>query len=161
MIVRVPGLTDSGRTVSDDVGIVDVMPTVLEALGEQVPAYLMGHSFIDRLRGEGEGELRGAASGFMDGWRTLGVGRLKLVQRGLQRMYLYDVIDDPGEQQDVAGERALALRYARGLLGLALAQAQAESAPADIARARAKHARQRTEIDPETAKQLRALGYVQ
>ena len=63
---------------------------------------------------------------------------------------LYDLHADPDEEHDLAASRPLAVRYLRGLLGLAI---RGES------RARV-HRGATTTIDPETEAQLRALGYV-
>jgi arylsulfatase A-like enzyme len=84
----------------------------------------------------------------MNGWRTIVVGRYKLIQRTASRMMLYDLEEDPDETRDLAADRPLTLRYLRGLLGLVLAGAHHG------------HASERTEIDAETEAQLRALGYV-
>ena len=157
VIIRFPGLTEHKQQIDSAVGLVDVMPTLLEALGQPVPEALMGHSFLPQLRGEGDTAPRAAVSGFMSGWRTLGVGRLKLIQRTLDHLWLYDVTADPGETHDLAAERPIALRYLRGLLGLTLAQQQEGSQQTVAARA---HKRETTTIDKKTEAELRALGYV-
>jgi len=100
------------------------------------------------MRADNLSAPRIAVSGFMRGWRTLVVGHLKLIQRANGQAMLFDLARDPGEQEDIAASNPLALRYLRGLLGLALSGQDA-----------AEHARERTVIDPETAEQLRALGY--
>jgi arylsulfatase A-like enzyme len=157
MIVRVPGLTDGGERVPEAVGLVDVMPTVLDALGEKIPEQFVGHSFLPALRGDADPAPRAAVSGFFAGWRTLVTGRLKLVQHGTERQALYDVQSDPGETRDLAPERPIAVAYTRGLLGLTLAEDAGED---DALRAARNHANERTTIDPQTEAQLKALGYV-
>lgn len=156
LIARIPGLTEGKQRVPDAVGLVDVMPTVLEALGQQIPEHLVGRSFLPELRGEDQAAPRAAVSGFMTGWRTIGVGRLKLIQRTIDHAWLYDVADDPNETRDVAAERPIARSYARGLLGLLLSEHAGES---HVQKAR-RHKRDKTEIDAETEAQLKALGYV-
>jgi arylsulfatase A-like enzyme len=182
MIVRIPGLTEGKQTLPDAVGLVDVMPTVLDALGQDKPAHLTGESFLGELQNQGSSAPRAAVSGFMGSWRTVGVGSLKLMQRGPENMKLFDVKLDPHEATDVAAQRPIALRYARGLLGITLAQAasgtRSSASPSrsrePVAAAKAKapaaasddvkkarvHKEETTEIDPETEAQLRALGYV-
>ncbi|MBX3276206.1 MAG: sulfatase [Sandaracinaceae bacterium] len=157
LIVRWPGVTDAGgpdgaARIDAPVGLVDVMPTILDALGLPIPDTLSGRSLAPMLRGALEDAPPLALAGFMDGWRAIVVGRLKLVQRTPARWMLYDLAADPGETTDLAATRPLAVRYLRGLLGLGLAAA--ERPPADRTFEAA-----RTAIDAETRAQLEALGY--
>ena len=153
LIVRVPGITDGAMRIEDSVGLVDVMPTVYESLGMQIPDDLSGESFLPMLRGRSPDAPRAAVTGFMEGWRAVNVGRLKLVHRTERRVMLYDLVDDPDETRDLAAERPLAVRYARGMLGLALAEAEAP------AHRRVEISEERIVIDDVTRQQLEALGY--
>jgi choline-sulfatase len=157
LMVRVPGITERAPRVPDAVGLVDVMPTILDALGQPIPDEVVGHSFLPAIRGQDASAPRAAVSGFFRAWRTLAIGRLKLVQHGTERASLYDVQADPGETRDLGPEQPLALGYARGLLGLTLAEDAGDS---DVARAQRNHAAESTVIDPKTDAELRALGYV-
>jgi arylsulfatase A-like enzyme len=157
LIVRVPGLTQHKQRVPDSVGLLDVMPTILDALGQEIPEALPGRSFLPELRGQASSAPRAVPSGFMTGWRTLAVGRYKLIQRTLDKSTLYDTQADPSETRDLAPERPLLHRYTRALLGLTLAEQAGQSEP--VRRARSP-AGEKTVIDPNTAAQLRALGYV-
>jgi hypothetical protein len=94
-----------------------------------------------------------AVTGFMEGWRAVNVGRLKLIQRTERRVMLHDLVEDPDERTDVAAERPIAVRYARGLLGLHLAGVERPS------RARRAIREERLQIDEETRRQLEELGY--
>jgi arylsulfatase A-like enzyme len=162
MIVRLPGVTEGKPRIPAAVGLVDVMPTILDALGQEIPEELSGRSFLPELRGETATAPRSAVAGFMTGWRTLAVGKLKLIQRTLHRPRLYDVSRDPGETQDLAESRPIAVRYARGLLGLSLADATSSGGAPRTRRARPKkqHTSEKTDIDEKTRKQLEALGYI-
>lgn len=158
MFVRIPGVTEGLRRVDAPVGLVDVVPTVLEALGQPLPDNLSGNSFLALLRGENVGAPRFTVSGFMDNWRTTVAGRTKLIQRANGSFRLFDLVDDPTEQNDVAAARPIAARLVRGLLGLRLAETRARR-PRRGPR-RTSHRSESTEIDTELADQLRALGYV-
>jgi choline-sulfatase len=167
MIVRLPGITQRPLRVEDAVGLVDVMPTVLEALGQPLPEGLAGQSFLPLLRGETHDAPRATVSGFMEGWRTVVSGRYKLIHRTLERQMLYDLASDPREQTDLAADRPIAVRYLRGLLGLSLGAVETTPAPSSpgrvAARPRARpqvHTQETTTIDPQTEEQLRALGYI-
>ncbi|MFW6050749.1 MAG: sulfatase [Myxococcota bacterium] len=151
LTVRVPGLTDGGGRIGEAVGLVDVVPTVLDALGLPHPEGLQGRSLLPLLRRAREAAPRPAVASFLNGWRALVVGRYKLVHRTHAHLKLYDLAADPKERQDLAEQRPITARYLQGLLGLAL---RGEAGAASRHRARA------TDIDPETEAQLRALGYV-
>ena len=154
-IVRLPGLTEHKQRNAQAVGLVDVMPTLLDALGQPIPDQLVGRSFIPELRGIGSSAPRASVSGFMGAWRTLGVGRFKVMHRNLDNVWLYDVQTDPSETRDLAPERPLTLRYMRGMLGLTLGQDGSQT----VAAART-HKSEKTTIDKKTEAELRALGYV-
>jgi choline-sulfatase len=158
MVVRVPGVTHKPVRITSSAGLVDVMPTVLEALGEPVPEGLSGRSMLPELYGRGPSAPPVAVSGFMDGWRTAVIADLKLIQRTERRFMVHDLSSDPGEQTDVAAERPITTRYLRGQLGLTL---RASTAVARASASGKKPLKQEnTTIDAETEAQLRALGYV-
>jgi choline-sulfatase len=148
----VPGLTEGEVRVHEPVGLVDVMPTVLDALSLAGPARMSGRSLLPLLMGAHESAPRATVSGFMQGWRAAMVGDLKVVHRTHATVQLYDLAADPGETSDLASDKPLATRYMQGMLGLALRGAAGQPAPT--------HRAQTTTIDPATEAQLRALGYV-
>lgn len=155
LILRVPGLAAAPRRLEGAAGLVDVVPTVLEALGEPVPEGLSGRSLLPQLRGAGEDAPPVAVAGFMEHWRSVVCGRYKLMARSRGRIALYDHATDPREQRDVSAERPIATAYLRGLLGLSLAGSRVQTA-----RPRPRHRPATTTIDPELQAQLEALGYV-
>ncbi|HJL19150.1 MAG TPA: sulfatase [Sandaracinaceae bacterium LLY-WYZ-13_1] len=154
LAIRVPGL-DAPRRVEGAVGLVDVAPTILDALGEPIPDELSGRSLLPMLRGHGRTAPPVSVAGFMEHWRSVATGRYKLVARSRGRYALFDLADDPGEQHDLADERPMTVAYLRGLLGLRLAEARGSAH-----RARRRHRASEATIDDELEAQLRALGYV-
>jgi choline-sulfatase len=154
LVVRLPGVTRRGATVAADVGLVDVAPTILDALGEVPPESMAGHSFLPELRGDAADAPRATVSGFMGGWRTVARGSFKLVQSGVDHYWLYNTALDPGETQNIAAAHPLIVRYMRGSLGLALGRQAAQPS------SRVVFTAGKTAIDPDTEQQLRALGYV-
>ena len=146
LVLKVPGIEGPVR-VPDAVGLVDIVPTILDAL-EMPREGLDGRSLLPLLRGEPTGAPPVTVAGFMEGWRSVVVGRFKLIQRTHRRWMLFDLEADPGERNDLADDRPMVVRALRGLLGLALAGGTRA------------HEAETTEIDAETDAQLRALGYV-
>ncbi|MCB9604036.1 MAG: sulfatase [Sandaracinus sp.] len=157
LFVRLPG--QPTRRLRDAVGLVDVMPTILDALGRPIPENLSGRSFLPSLRGEGHDAPQATVSGFMEHWRTVNVGRYKLIQRPGHASVLHDLVEDPGETTNVAERHPLVVAWLRGLLGASLDATRSARAPS-ARTPRTTHAAETTAIDPETAAQLRALGYV-
>ncbi|UJR79603.1 sulfatase-like hydrolase/transferase [Sandaracinus amylolyticus] len=155
LILRIPGVTDGAVTIDDAVGLVDVLPTIFDALGMPIPSDLSGESFLPQLLGASADAPRFTVTGFMDGWRAINVGRLKLIHRTERRIMLYDLVDDPDETRDLAADHPIAVRYARGLLGLGLSGA---TRPPERRRS-APVRQERIEIDATTRAQLEALGY--
>lgn len=155
MFVRIPG--EAPRRVVTPVGLVDVMPTILQALELPIPEQLSGRSFLPSLREAGSSRGPGTVSGFMENWRTYSVGRWKLIERPGNRSAVYDLMEDPGETQNLAPSRPLTRRALRGWLGMRLAETR--RAPS---RRRSRNREETPEpaIDAETAAQLRALGYI-
>jgi choline-sulfatase len=154
MVIRVPGVTLKPARVDSTSGLVDIVPTVFEALGQSVPEGLSGRSLMPELRGQYADAPPVAIAGFMDGWRTAVVSGLKLIQRTEKRFMLHDLGSDPHEQTDVADKRPITTRYLRGQLGLALANSQGAGGDKRVPKA------ETTKIDAATEAQLRALGYV-
>jgi len=154
LLVRLPGTPV--RRIEGSVGLVDVLPTVLEALGHEVPEELSGRSLLPMLRGDGESAPPTSVSGFMDNWRSLSVGRYKIIARSRGRLRVYDLQTDPGEQTNLAATRPELVSYLRGLLGVRLSR----SGQVHRARSNRPHQASSATIDAELEAQLEALGYV-
>jgi len=157
--VKHPGIERAGMQFRDPVGLVDILPTVLDALDKPIPEGTSGRSILPLLKGESTSEPRFTVSGFMDNWRTIVVGDRKLIVRPRNRQYLHLLADDPGEQKDVSAAHPLTTRYLMSLLGVELARTQ-PGGQAPAARPRRSHRAADATIDDDLADQLRALGYV-
>ena len=144
-VIRIPGI-DAGH-VGYPVGLVDVVPTVLDALDQTPPSNMAGTSLLPLMRGVLPDAPKFVVSGFKDGWRTVQTKRYKLIQRTENKAMLFDLKTDPDEQSPIE-DRPRLLRYMRGLMGLALSKVTP------------KVQSKTTTIDASTEAQLRALGYV-
>lgn len=153
LFVKLPGTP--ARRVEASVGLVDVMPTILEALGVEPPEEMSGRSFLAELRGAGGDAPRASVSGFMENWRTVTDSRFKLIVRPRRAARLYDLENDPGETDDLAERSPWTVRYLREQLAIRLDATRARERTS-----RRRHRATRTRIDDETAAQLRAIGYV-
>ena len=150
LIARLPGGAQAGRRLASQVSLVDVAPSVLDALGLPPLAGARGSSWWRALR-EGDGQPGGApryafseAAEYWDGFQATSVRspHFKVIRRGAREEEIYDLVEDPQEERNLAGRPHLALRALRGQLE---AFGGAPAAP---------------QPDRDTQETLRALGYV-
>lgn len=154
LLLKLPGGTGAGRRIGEMVRQVDVLPTVLDVLGSKIPAGIQGTSLLPLL----QGSLRRPPAAFsslnVDGRRiesailrdkklihTLAHDRRPL---GLE---LYDLAADPEEQRNLAAVDPAAVRGLSWLLEQRAKAGSPKKAP-------------EVPLDPELARQLRALGYL-
>jgi arylsulfatase A-like enzyme/Flp pilus assembly protein TadD len=154
-IIKVPG--DAPRVVNDEVSLVDVMPTVLQALGIPVPVGVQGRSLLSLVAGRaGEGSSNLYAESYPPllhfGWSPL----RSIQSRGWKyietaRPELYDTRADPKELNNLFSTRqALALDMSNRLRTLISRYTPAADAEAP----------ENGPADPALLKSLRSLGYV-
>ena len=151
LIVAGPGVRV--RAVPAQVRIVDVMPTILDLVGADVPAGVQGVSLLPLGRGE-EVDLLGFSETWYPryhyGWSELTAvrdGRYKFV--AAPRRELYDLQADPGETHDLsASNPRMADALERALRDM-------------VARTATSAMPQKPRVvEPEVEERLRALGYV-
>lgn len=150
LIVRFPG----GAPRGEPAGLarqIDVMPTVLRAVGLPLPAGLHGVP----LQPDGEGPVEAFAETSLGGGDMMALttpeGKVIHTSRRTQsKAEVYDPRHDPAERHDLAAERPILLGYAR--------QSLTQRA---VSVSRPPYGQGGDEIlDDETARRLRALGYV-
>jgi arylsulfatase A-like enzyme len=159
LMVHYPPLFPPGP-VDTVVELVDLLPTVLEALGLPPRPELDGVSLLPTLAGRPPALPSYAISEFLDDQRALLVGRWKLLAGAGGTRRLFDLEADPNETTDLAAQAPIARRLCEQHLAEALAT------PAKPARFRDGQAPQRrfqpsrVSYDPVLRRQLEALGYV-
>ena len=163
-LVRAPllmshdGLFPHGHQVSEVVEHVDLAPTILDALGREPLPEADGVSFLPLVQGKPYQRPGSALIEFLDGRRAIRVGHLKLIITTGEKTELYDLSADPDEKEELAATRPIARRLCELHLGEALA------APDKKSRLRGLGGKRRfqagtADIDPQTRRQLEALGY--
>jgi arylsulfatase A-like enzyme len=153
LIVKLPGQREP-RAIEARVSLLDVLPTIVDAVGAKLEAPVEGASLVPLIRGEGPAPARGAirltaefsprlvGSAWIEGdEKLLSVQESYDGQRGAA--HLYDLRADPGERRDLAGERPQRTAELAARLRDA---APAPAAASDLAEG----------LDAE---RLRALGY--
>ena len=166
-VVYWPGVPEPGHRVTYPVGLINLVPTLVDLMGWQIsePVPFHGRSLVPVLWGErdrvddyvvveaGEGGLR------QDEYlRAIEDGRWKLIhvpnesyQRGMQKMpyELYEVWTDPMETKNVVAEHPELVELMKGLLE----QRLTDAAPVDLEA-------QQPNYSKEELENLRSLGYI-
>ena len=152
LIIRFPDGRWRG-VVSPVVESIDLMPTLLDAVGADVPDPVQGRSLLPLVRGEGLAPRTAFSESPFYGRRIAASGEddrlLWTLKDGSGELYRYR--DDPLEQLDIAGEDPEETIRLRAEIDRWRALVNARRYPrADV-----------PELDEEAQEQLRALGYVE
>src|SRR5882672_2308043 len=153
LIVRLPGKS-LALTVDDPVSLVDLMPTVLSAVGLDIPSQVQGRSLLPILRGEkGNRERTVYGETFLPrihfNWSELrGAENAKYHFIDAPRPELYDLLKDPGELHDLFADKKAVAEEMRAQLKTLIRD---NSAGKELA--------EKTGLDPALMERLKALGY--
>jgi arylsulfatase A-like enzyme len=164
LVIRHPDGRGAGTRVRRRVGLVDLAPTILEALALEPLPLAQGRPLSRAIRAAGDarpepvlaekvvGPPPGAA-GEPSLKQALLLGDDKLVTRPGAAGQLFDLAADPGEKLDLRQSRAATAERLGELLGKrnALNRKLREAIPGAAAA---------VELDDETVERLRALGYL-
>jgi arylsulfatase A-like enzyme/Flp pilus assembly protein TadD len=164
LIIRLPeGLPENAaaRVIADPVSLVDLMPTVLGAVGLEIPSQVQGRSQLAALRaGQGrDGDDRANRERVLYGetfmprihfnWSELrGSENSKYHFIDAPRPELYDLANDPGEVHNLFNEKKAVSGEMRAKL---VGMIRDYSAGKELA--------EKTGLDPALMERLKALGY--
>jgi arylsulfatase A-like enzyme len=146
LLLRLPGQAD-GRRESRPVHLVDVMPTLLDALGLQRPPDLQADSL---LRAERPLPMVAHLGPYGRDYSedAIYADRWKLIVSSQGHVELYDLRDDPEEAENLVAQQPEAVRELIDRLQAFKSKASPRFGPGT------------SEIDPETLERLKGLGYV-
>jgi arylsulfatase A-like enzyme/predicted Zn-dependent protease len=156
LIIRFPGAAARGEVINHAVSHVDLMPTVLEAVGLPVPADAQGASLLPLIDG---GEMTSQREVYTEsfypllhyGWaplRSLRTDRYKLI--AAPRPELYDFLDDRKETHNLFAADPQEAADLEARMQRLRQQMESDAPSAGAA----------TEVDQATIDRLRALGYM-
>jgi len=157
LIIRVPD-AKGGQTVEDMVSLVDLMPTVLAAVGVDVPAQVQGKSLLTRMHGgevqASERERSVYGETFLPrlhfDWSELRAAEnMKYHFIDAPTPELYDVGKDPNELHNLFADKKAVSEEMRAKL---VAMIREYSAGKELA--------EKASLDPALAERLKSLGYV-
>jgi arylsulfatase A-like enzyme/cytochrome c-type biogenesis protein CcmH/NrfG len=153
LIIRLPE-KDTTRVVADPVSLVDLMPTVLGAIGVDVPTQVQGRSLLSELRGESTNPGRSLyGETFLPrihfNWSELrGSENEKYHFIDAPQPELYDLASDPGELHNLFAEKKAVAEEMRAKLAGIIRDYSA-----------GKEMAEKTGLDPALMERLKALGY--
>jgi len=154
VMIRFPGGKDP-QVVSKVVEVVDLMPTLLELVGLPIPAGIQGSSAVPILEGAGQPPyVAFGESPQYGGQRFVALGGMGMVSSiGGESAELYDLNLDPLELENLAGTEAERLGVMIRHLEAWEKMVAATSLDPEL--------RTEEELDEDTLKQLKSLGYIQ
>jgi len=155
LIIRFPKMGIKNLTIGEQVRLIDIMPTILDYLGISPSEEVQGVSLIPRIRKKNlKLDLPAYSESYYTrihfGWSELkGIRteRYKFIEA--PKPELYDIKEDPGELQNLYQEqKPIAEEMQKELAEIIKSHS-----------AKGKEKRAPVEIDAETERKLRALGY--
>jgi len=177
-----PGHIAAGRRVSQPVGHIDLMPTILELAGVPIPSQTMGVSLVPLLRGDAVPKSMVNRPLFSEAWSDwailpdytpmaferpgymvqVGTRKLSRYRRDGKMVYeLYDLAHDPGEKRNIFDEQNSDIAALRRQLDEYESSAKRSAMTMALAQYR-KPSGTPTPVHLDTGQEekLRALGYL-
>lgn len=122
MLIRWPGVVEAGRTTDHLSGFQDVLPTMAELVGQTAPKRIDGLSFLPTIKGNARQQkqheylyiefCKGNDQQIYS--QAVRQGDWKAYRQVKQSLQLFNLVDDPYEQNDLAKEKPeVAKRMAR------------------------------------------------
>lgn len=157
MVFHFPALIRPSVLSNEVAENVDISPTIVDVLGLKPMAKADGMSLLPLMKGEPVQRPYYAMSEFMESRRAIRVGSWKMIWAGTT-VNVYHSDKDRSETDDLAKKALVARRMLEVHAGEAQAAFDKKQRMQDIATKRQFKAGE-ADIDPETRKQLEALGY--
>jgi arylsulfatase A-like enzyme len=153
LVIKYPGLDYAGQTVTEYVSLLDLLPTLAEFLGWPLPLSLDGVSLFPRGgRLQPQPQVIVAENlHYGPQQQAFYADNFKLiVNRDTGKITVYDLLRDPAENKDVFGEAKLpeSVKF------------QVQNIAKNLKELMGKGEAAAANIDPETMRKLRSLGYI-
>ncbi len=158
LIIKLPDGV-SARTIADPVSLVDLMPTVLGAVGLQIPTEVQGRNLLPQIHANKDRDVSVDSARVLYGetfmprlhfnWSELrGAENTKYHFIDAPRPELYDLAKDPGEVQNLFADKKAVAGEMRAKL-------------VDMIRdySAGKEMAEKTGLDPALMERLKSLGY--
>jgi arylsulfatase len=121
LVVHDPSRFPGGTVVEEGAEAVDLLPTILAAIGSAAPAAVQGSALEPVAQGVGKGWSRPSYASMFELAHAMRIGRWKLRVGYGNPPVVNDLVEDPDEQKDVAAAHPIERRMLTDNLGLFLA----------------------------------------
>jgi hypothetical protein len=121
LLISYPPLFPPGKVVNEGVEIIDLLPTIADAVGGKIAGDVQGESLIPLAQGEGAGYPRPAIASQYELAHSMRLGRWKLWVGGSGDTRLFDAVLDAGEAKELSAERPLERRFVADAMGVWMA----------------------------------------
>ena len=121
LLVRDPSRFPGGTIIEEGAEGVDVLPTMLDALGQPLFSGAQGASLVPLGQGIGRGWARPSYASMYEYAHAMRIGRWKIRVGNAGFPVIGDMVDDAGETKDLAATRPIERRMLTDALGLFLA----------------------------------------
>ena len=121
LLVHDPGRFPGGTIVEEGVEAVDLLPTMLEAVGGAPIPTVQGASLAPLAQGIGKGWPRPSYSSQYEYAHAMRIGRWKIRVTKAGQPMIGDLVADPEEHEELAGKKPVERRMLTDHLGLFLA----------------------------------------
>ena len=121
LLIHYPPLFPAGHAVSEGVELIDLLPTITDALGLKAPTDAQGESLIPLAQGVGAGYPRPAIASQYELAYTMRLGHYKLWVGGSGDVRLFDAAADPGEAHELSVEKPTERRFVTDALSIWMA----------------------------------------
>lgn len=121
LLIHDPSRFPGGTIVEEGAEGVDLLPTMLAALGQPAVANAQGDSLVPLAEGVGRGWPRPSYTSMYEYAHAMRIGRWKMRVGHNGVPIVHDMVDDPDEQKDLTTVRPIARRMLTDNLGLFLA----------------------------------------
>ncbi len=161
LLIRMPDRRDPVvRRIDEEVGLVDILPTLCELLQTTCPEEAQGTSLAPLIFGEGLPFTREVSISEFPGEQKVALrnGRFKTIFHRFDTV-LYDMLSDPGETVDKKSAYPIARQAMIDLLGAHLGRLAKWEKPLNPA-GKGGVSPSYAQIDEETHARLQALGYM-
>ena len=124
LLVHYPALFPAGK-VFEGADTVDILPTLLDALGQPIPEALQGESLLPIAHGVGRGYPRPSIASQYEFAHAMRLADWKVRVGGSGVPELYDIEKDPFERNNLSGDRPIERRFMTDVFSLFLTHQKA------------------------------------
>jgi arylsulfatase A-like enzyme len=121
LLIHDPARFPGGTVVDEGAEAIDLLPTVLDAIGAPIAPAAQGRSLIRLAQGEGRGWAQPSYSSMYEYAHAMRIGRWKIRVPPSGAPLVHDMVADPIERSDLSGSRAVERRMLTDNMGLFLA----------------------------------------